>query len=243
MPSRPLLLLLAALCLGACVCATALSSKGGPVTVVILSDRYLGAAVVMNSTCSSADDASELAFHIITSREGAQVLPALWQQITACYQVAGLTVETVEQASDALLRRGHAPFWATGDFADAVADTDPDAWAIRTPYRDEKHAAPLNHLRFYLPHLPALDGVDRFIFMDDDIVVQRDVAQWQRSYELGPAKAMAAGCQHWQWSPQGFVTSHDTSMLDTGYMGAAETSCGDADAALARPEGPPSELQ
>jgi hypothetical protein len=97
-------------------------------------------------------------------------------------------------------------------------------WGVETPYTDvKKHASPLNLLRFYLPHLPSISGVDNFILLDDDIVVTKDIRTDIRSpwnFDLSPDKVMATGCQHWRWvAPGQFSSSTNTTVKETDYIG------------------------
>jgi lipopolysaccharide biosynthesis glycosyltransferase len=98
-------------------------------------------------------------------------------------------------------------------------------WGVETPYIDAKHAAPLNLLRFNLPHLPSFSGVDKFIFLDDDIIVTKDIMTlW--NFDLAPGKVMATGCQHWSWvAPGQFSSSTKMTVKETGYIGDLSSVC------------------
>ena len=81
-------------------------------------------------------------------------------------------VHTLGELTRVLLNDGFEPPWTQP----AVRDDDND-WLIK-PAKwdlDGKHNSPLNHLRFYLPHFPFLAGVERVLFVDDDIIVNRDI--------------------------------------------------------------------
>ena len=52
-------------------------------------------------------------------------------------------------------------------------------WAVPVPAWDEdpKHASPFNHVRFYMPDLlRAAYGVKTLLMLDDDVIVQQDLA-------------------------------------------------------------------
>ena len=59
---------------------------------------------------------------------------------------------------------------------------------------NHKHKHPLNHLRFFLPYIAeALEGTERLLFVDDDIIIQKDVAEVWDAFDL-EGKVMGATC-------------------------------------------------
>jgi len=61
-------------------------------------------------------------------------------------------------------------------------------------FSNEKHKHPLNHLRFYLPYLlQEFEGEEQLMFIDDDIVLQRDIIEIWEGFDL-EGKVMGATC-------------------------------------------------
>jgi lipopolysaccharide biosynthesis glycosyltransferase len=74
-------------------------------------------------------------------------------------------------------------------------------------------------LRFYLPHIVPFKDLSEVIFMDDDVIIQGDIAKaWD--YELHGDAVMSASCHNWVWSDcDRFESSTSLSYLDVPYLG------------------------
>jgi hypothetical protein len=107
------------------------------------------------------------------------------------------------------------------------------------------HAHELNHIRFYLPHLSVLKTKKSFFFLDDDILVQKDLSsvanralQNQTTNEKTDKQpaAVFTPCNLWKWQPDCLVfefqsqkdTIFETDILYGGKptcKGATDTDC------------------
>ena len=99
-------------------------------------------------------------------------------------------IYTLADLTRVLLSDGFHPPWTQP----ALRDEDDD-WLIRPAKWDShgKHNSPLNHLRFYIPHFPFLAGVERVLFVDDDIIVNHDI-EAAVHHAVQPGMAMVTSC-------------------------------------------------
>ncbi|XP_018629012.1 probable galacturonosyltransferase 4 isoform X2 [Nicotiana tomentosiformis] len=138
----------------------------------LFSDNILAAAVVINSTVSHAKDPSKHVFHIVTDRLNFAAM-RMWF-LANPPQHATVDVQNVEEFT--WLNSSYSPVLkqlASQSMIDyyfrSRADSDPNV-----KFRNPKYLSIMNHLRFYLPEIfPKLDKV---LFLDDDIVVQKDLS-------------------------------------------------------------------
>ncbi|CAI5480026.1 unnamed protein product, partial [Closterium sp. Yama58-4] len=141
----------------------------------IFSDNVLAVSAALNSTVLSSHDPSRLVFHIVTD---ATSFPAFVVWFSSHPPgLASLEVRQVEGESGWLnasfapvLRQMQDAHAKSFYFSAATAGEASDPIKFRNP----KYMSLLNHLRFYLPLLfPALH---RIVFLDDDVIVQRDLS-------------------------------------------------------------------
>ncbi|KAI0492654.1 hypothetical protein KFK09_026930 [Dendrobium nobile] len=146
----------------------------------IFSDNVLAASVVLNSAVKNAKDPSKHVFHVVTDRMnlGAmQVMFKLKDYAGAHIEVRAFEdykflnssyVPVLRQLESANLQR----FYFENKLENATKDT------TNMKFRNPKYLSMLNHLRFYLPEM--YPKLHRILFLDDDVVVQKDVtALWK----------------------------------------------------------------
>lgn len=137
----------------------------------LFSDNILAAAVVVNSTVSHAKDPSKHVFHIVTDRLNFAAMRMWFLANQPKY--ATVDVQSVEEFT--WLNSSYSPVLKQLNSQSMIdyyfrsrADSDPNV-----KFRNPKYLSIMNHLRFYLPEIfPKLDKV---LFLDDDIVVQKDL--------------------------------------------------------------------
>ncbi|KAL4189675.1 hypothetical protein AMTRI_Chr08g208320 [Amborella trichopoda] len=142
----------------------------------LFSDNVLATSVVVNSTLTSAKQPEKHVFHIVTDKLNFAAMK-MWF-LTNPPGDASVYVENVDDFK--WLNSSYCPvlrqlesealkayyFKAEHPTTIAAADTN-------LKYRNPKYLSMLNHLRFYLPQVyPKLEKV---LFLDDDIVVQKDL--------------------------------------------------------------------
>lgn len=203
--------------------------------VVILSNRLVATAVAMGSVCHTSK--KKLHFHVFSTDD--QEFHKYYNKLDVC-QGSILELQSIDQATDSLLQLGFEPIWwqveqqKKMDMEKNVSAQESQAtelkkkeWGVQTPYTSDKHAHALNLLRFYLPYLPSLSGVDKFIFLDDDVVLKRGIEEIF-SIDFKEGIAMIAGCQHWMWNGNikgNFETKWNVTVLESAYIGNHAEVC------------------
>ncbi|PIN13273.1 Polygalacturonate 4-alpha-galacturonosyltransferase [Handroanthus impetiginosus] len=138
----------------------------------LFSDNILAAAVVVNSTITHAKDPSKHVFHVVTDRLNYAAMK-MWFLANPPGK-ATIHVQNVEEFTwlnssySPVLKQLGSPSMIDFYFRNRRAESDPNL-----KFRNPKYLSIMNHLRFYLPEIfPKLDKV---LFLDDDIVVQKDL--------------------------------------------------------------------
>lgn len=143
----------------------------------LFSDNVLATAVVVNSTVENANDSSQHVFHIVTDKLNIAAMKA-WFLLNPPME-ATIEVQSVDDFT--WLNSTYCPvlrqlesasmkdyYFKTGQQAEGDSGA-----SANLKYRNPKYLSMLNHLRFYLPEVfPKLNKV---LFLDDDIVVQKDL--------------------------------------------------------------------
>ncbi|KAE9594789.1 hypothetical protein Lal_00013242 [Lupinus albus] len=138
----------------------------------IFSDNILATAVVVNSVTANAKDASKHVFHIVSDRLN-YVAMRMWFLVNppgkATIQVQNIEDFTwLNSSYSPVLKQLNSPAMIDYYFKAHRATSDSNL-----KFRNPKYLSILNHLRFYLPEIfPKLNKV---LFLDDDIVVQKDL--------------------------------------------------------------------
>ncbi|KAJ8606220.1 hypothetical protein CTAYLR_010535 [Chrysophaeum taylorii] len=177
------------------------------IDIISLTDRITPLSAVLASVC--VNTAAPLRFHLVVPDSAldearGNVIPpqcagAEWRllvesEVVQSIRDSGLTV-TWEVEVPLTNLSVHVPTWD----------------------RASKHHSVFNCLRFYLPRLPEFADLESIIFLDDDVIVQGDIAHL---WELPLGKPLAAGCLNWIWTPCGrMVASSTFSYVDVPYLG------------------------
>ncbi|XP_058723678.1 probable galacturonosyltransferase 4 isoform X1 [Vicia villosa] len=138
----------------------------------IFSDNILATAVVVNSTVVNAKDATKHVFHIVTDRLNYAAM-RMWflgnPPGKATIQVQNIEdFKWLNASYSPVLKQLASPAMIDYYFKAHRATSDSNL-----KFRNPKYLSILNHLRFYLPEVfPKLNKV---LFLDDDIVVQKDL--------------------------------------------------------------------
>ncbi|CAJ1962782.1 unnamed protein product [Sphenostylis stenocarpa] len=138
----------------------------------IFSDNILATAVVVNSTVTNAKDASKHVFHIVTDRLNYAAM-RMWFLVNPPGQ-ATIQVQNIEDFT--WLNSSYSPVLkqlGSQSMIDYYFKAHRATSDSNLKFRNPKYLSILNHLRFYLPEIfPKLNKV---LFLDDDIVVQKDL--------------------------------------------------------------------
>ncbi|OAY74821.1 putative galacturonosyltransferase 4 [Ananas comosus] len=142
----------------------------------LFSDNVLAAAVVVNSTVLHAKNPENHVFHIVTDRLNYAAMK-MWFLANPPGK-ATIQIRNVEEFT--WLNSSYSPVLkqlGSKSMIDYYFKTHRAISDENLKFRNPKYLSILNHLRFYLPEIfPKLDKV---LFLDDDVVVQRDLtALW-----------------------------------------------------------------
>ncbi|GJR74290.1 probable galacturonosyltransferase 4 [Tanacetum coccineum] len=135
--------------------------------------NVLVTAVVVNSTVTNAKDCSKHVFHIVTDKLNYAAM-RMWFLAnppgSATIQVQNIDEFTWLNASySPVLKQLASQNMIDYYFKTRKAESDSNL-----KFRNPKYLSMMNHLRFYLPEIfPKLNKV---VFLDDDIVVQKDLS-------------------------------------------------------------------
>ncbi|XP_031100822.1 galacturonosyltransferase 8 [Ipomoea triloba] len=141
----------------------------------IFSDNVVAASVVVNSAVKNSKDPSKHVFHVVTDKMNLGAMQVMFKMRD--YNGAHIEVKAVEDYK--FLNSSYVPvlrqlesanlqkFYFENKLENATKDT------TNMKFRNPKYLSILNHLRFYLPEM--YPKLHRILFLDDDIVVQRDL--------------------------------------------------------------------
>ncbi|KAL0891762.1 hypothetical protein Bca101_015745 [Brassica carinata] len=143
----------------------------------IFSDNVLATSVVVNSTVLNAKEPEKHVFHIVTDKLNFAAMK-MWFRVNspadATIQVENINdfkwlnssyCSVLRQLESARLKE----YYFKANHPSSIS-----AGADNLKYRNPKYLSMLNHLRFYLPEV--YPKLDKILFLDDDIVVQKDLA-------------------------------------------------------------------
>ncbi|KAE9605470.1 putative polygalacturonate 4-alpha-galacturonosyltransferase [Lupinus albus] len=142
----------------------------------LFSDNVLAASVVVNSTIMNAKDPSKHVFHVVTDKLNFGAMN-MWFLLNPPGK-ATIHVENVDEFK--WLNSSYCPVLRQLESATmkeyyfkAENPNSLSSGASNLKYRNPKYLSMLNHLRFYLPQV--YPKLDKILFLDDDIVVQKDL--------------------------------------------------------------------
>ncbi|XAR63136.1 Polygalacturonate 4-alpha-galacturonosyltransferase [Bertholletia excelsa] len=142
----------------------------------LFSDNVLAASVVVNSTIMNAKDPEKHVFHLVTDKLNYGAMN-MWFLLNPPGK-ATIHVENVDEFK--WLNSSYCPVLRQLESAamkeyyfKADHPTTLSAGSSNLKYRNPKYLSMLNHLRFYLPEV--YPKLDKILFLDDDIVVQKDL--------------------------------------------------------------------
>ncbi|KAL0903622.1 hypothetical protein M5K25_028015 [Dendrobium thyrsiflorum] len=149
---------------------------------IVATDNILAASVVVGSTVRSSLNPQMIVFHVITDKKTYPgmhswfalnpVSPAI-VEVKSVNQFEWLTKENVPVLQAIESHHGVRNHYHGNPVSGIQASDNPRVFASNLQARSPKYISLLNHLRIYLPELfPELNKV---VFLDDDVVVQRDL--------------------------------------------------------------------
>ncbi|XP_021903700.1 probable galacturonosyltransferase 3 isoform X3 [Carica papaya] len=142
----------------------------------IFSDNVLATSVVINSTVLNAEEPEKHVFHIVTDKLNFAAMK-MWFLANAPAK-ATVAVENIDDfkwlnSSYCSVLRQLESARLKEYYFKANHPSSLSAGSDNLKYRNPKYLSMLNHLRFYLPEV--YPKLDKILFLDDDIVVQKDL--------------------------------------------------------------------
>ncbi|KAM0028438.1 putative polygalacturonate 4-alpha-galacturonosyltransferase [Helianthus debilis subsp. tardiflorus] len=141
----------------------------------IFSDNVVAASVVVNSAVKNAKEPWKHVFHVVTDKMNLGAMQVMFKM----KEYNGAHIEIKHYEDYTFLNSSYVPvlkqresaklqnFYNCLNIENATKDT------TNMKFRNPKYLSILNHLRFYLPEMyPTLQ---RILFLDDDIIVQKDL--------------------------------------------------------------------
>lgn len=142
----------------------------------IFSDNVLATSVVVNSTVLHAKEPNKHVFHVVTDKLNYAAMK-MWflvnPPVGAAVQVENIDdFKWLNSSSCSVLRQLESArlqeYYFKADHPSSLS-----MGSDHLKYRNPKYLSLLNHLRFYLPDV--YPKLDKILFLDDDIVVQKDL--------------------------------------------------------------------
>ncbi|CAL0326887.1 unnamed protein product [Lupinus luteus] len=143
----------------------------------IFSDNVLATSVVVNSTVQNAKEPEKHVFHIVTDKLNFAAM-RMWFLINPPSK-ATIEVQNIDDFK-----------WLNSSYCSVLRQLEsarikeyyfkanhPSSLSVGSDnlkYRNPKYLSMLNHLRFYLPEV--YPKLNKILFLDDDIVVQKDLS-------------------------------------------------------------------
>lgn len=114
---------------------------------------------------------------------------------------------TVKEVQDDLMKNKLRPIWTWPEWHSSINDIH---WknknTLHTADWDylQTHAHELNHLRFYLPYLSLFQNKKYIFFMDDDILIHKDLGPVAADVmsNLPSDKGIVTACNIWIWNSE-----------------------------------------
>ncbi|KAL2536459.1 Polygalacturonate 4-alpha-galacturonosyltransferase [Forsythia ovata] len=142
----------------------------------LFSDNVLAASVVVSSTIANAKEPEKHVFHLVTDKLNFGAMN-MWFLLNPPGK-ATIHVENVDEFK--WLNSSYCPVLRQLEssamkeyYFKSAHPTTLSAGSSNLKYRNPKYLSMLNHLRFYLPQV--YPKLDKILFLDDDIVVQKDL--------------------------------------------------------------------
>lgn len=147
----------------------------------IFSDNVIAVSVVVNSAVKNAEEPWKHVFHVVTDKMHLAAMK-VWFKMRPVGGGAFVEVKAVEEFT--FLNSTYVPVLRQLESAklqklylDNKAENETTD-AQNTKSENTKHLSMLNHLKFYLPEM--YPKLHKILFLDDDVVVQKDLtALWR----------------------------------------------------------------
>ncbi|KAJ4869261.1 putative galacturonosyltransferase 9 [Raphanus sativus] len=138
----------------------------------VFSDNVIAVSVVVRSVVMNAEEPWKHVFHVVTDRMNLAAMK-VWFKMRPLDRGAHIEIKSVEEFK--FLNSSYAPVLKQLESAKLhkfyFENQAENATNIK--FKNPKYLSMLNHLRFYLPEM--YPKLNKILFLDDDVVVQKDV--------------------------------------------------------------------
>ncbi|CAN7009670.1 unnamed protein product [Brassica rapa subsp. trilocularis] len=142
----------------------------------VFSDNVIAVSVVVRSVVVNAEEPWKHVFHVVTDRMNLAAMK-VWFKMRPLDRGARVEIKSVEEFR--FLNSSYAPVLRQLEsaklqkfyFENQAENATRDEHNIK--FKNPKYLSVLNHLRFYLPEM--YPKLNKILFLDDDVVVQKDV--------------------------------------------------------------------
>ncbi len=196
------------------------------VTIVIMSDRLHGLIPALGSIVTNSNRPVDI---LLIGKEEAN-LKAKQHFGDRVANFITMTLKDVEE--DLLQNGGQKPIWTWDDWHASYRDDWQNKNTMHLAEWDglETHSYTLNHLRFYLPYVSVLQNRDHVFFIDDDVLVQKDISEviQQVIPTLDDSTALTCPCNIWGWNDECHhfdFHSEKSNIMETSTLYAGTPSC------------------
>ncbi|PKA49755.1 putative galacturonosyltransferase 14 [Apostasia shenzhenica] len=150
---------------------------------IISTDNVLAASVVVTSTVRSSSRPGKIVFHVITDKKTYPAMHSWFAlyppspgiiEVKGVHQFDWLTRENVPVLEAIESHHGVRNHYHGNHVKGSNVTDNPRVFASKLQARSPKYISLLNHLRIYLPEL--FPNLNKVIFLDDDVVIQRDLS-------------------------------------------------------------------
>mmetsp|Transcript_24129 Transcript_24129/g.45119 ORF Transcript_24129/g.45119 Transcript_24129/m.45119 type:complete len:439 (-) Transcript_24129:216-1532(-) len=195
----------------------------GSIHACIFSNRADGLIGTLKSMEINAHSPEDIHVWVVTDNITSVQVAA---QHVSFIRVHALELEEIEED---LISKGMTPVWKWEEYNTTVIyeggahfdqswanenTAHPDWWDNNTMHMD-----PLNHLRFYIPHMSQFEDLKQVLFMDDDLIIQGDVRDaWNTKEDIPKGKVLVNACEIWGWSKEKNMMAYegrDKKLSDT----------------------------
>lgn len=218
------------------------------VMVVLVSNRLDGMVGTISSilvnTVSRGVDLVVIGDAELNEKIRQRFLQPQGQRTQVLNSFISLTVPDVEAD---LIAQGHSPIWTWKEWHSSMSSKDwfrPNSTLHAAEWDHlPTHAHKLNHLRFYLPYMTMFQERKHFYFIDDDILIRKDlgIITDETLPNLHGSKGIVTPCNIWMWDStcQTFQFLNETtigSILDMPSLYGDRRMCGSASEEHCYPE-------
>ena len=193
-----------------------LSNMESAIVVVIVSDRYEGivptVASIVKHTKSKPINLVLIGNNLdVNKRVRQHFATNLGTNHNHNHIIRKFTSFSTLEIQTDLMNQGYQPIWTWTEWGSSTRKSVDSSWlrsnhTIHIAEWDdlETHAHVLNHLRFYLPHVSYFRNHSYLYFVDDDVLVQKDLGTIADSAmkNLDVNKGMVTPCNIWIWDSQ-----------------------------------------